>query len=141
MDFNASMSILINRSKGSDRHDGNDDGNDDNEKHCSCSRNHLTNIISSSSPSSTSSQSIEALMKLSNLELINLCIALQIERIQTYIGYNNALDALIETKTIHEYPHLCSELTSRFTVISQNIRFIKVFTYTNIICILIILLL
>ena len=128
MDFNASMDILMNRSTMSD--------NDD-EEHCSCSRNHLTNIISSST-TSTSSQSIEALMKLSDLELINFCIALQSERIQTYIGYNSALDALIETKTLREYPHLCSELTSRFAVISQNVRIIKVFIYTSVKFILII---
>ena len=127
MDFNASMAILMNRSK--DNND-NDNDNDNDKVKCSCSRDHLSNIISlpSQSSSSSSSQSKEVLLKLSNLELINLCIALQTERIQTYVGYNNALDALIDTKSIHEYPYLCSELTSRFAVISQNIILIKVFS-------------
>ena len=116
----------MNRSK--DNND-NDNDNDNDKVKCSCSRDHLSNIISlSSQSSSSSSQSKEVLLKLSNLELINLCIALQTERIQTYVGYNNALDALIDTKSIHEYPYLCSELTSRFAVISQNIILIKVFS-------------
>lgn len=113
----------------------NDNNNNNNEdstsnKYCSCSRDHLSNITSLPAPSlSLSSQSKEILMKLNNLELINLSIALQTERIKTYVGYNNALDELINTKTIHEYPHLCSELTLRFAVISENIIIIKVFIY------------
>jgi len=136
MDFNASMAILMNRSKDNNNNDNNNDNNSNNDKaKCSCSRDHLSNIISlpSQSSSSSSSQSKEVLLKLSNLELINLCIALQTERIQTYVGYNNALDALIDTKSIHEYPYLCSELTSRFAVISQNIILIKVFSLLAII--------
>jgi len=130
MDFNASMAILMNRSNDNNNNNNNDVDDKDKAK-CSCSRDHLSNIISlPSQSSSSSSQSKEVLLKLSNLELINLCIALQTERIQTYVGYNNALDALIDTKSIHEYPYLCSELTSRFAVISQNIILIKVFIFT-----------
>ena len=118
MDFNASLEILKNRSKESN-------SNDNNKERKCCSRDHINNIISLPLSSTTSSQSKDILITLSNLELLNLSIALQSERIQTYMGYNNALDELINTKTIHEYPHLCTELTSRFSLISQNIIIIK----------------
>ena len=115
MDFNASLEILKNRSKDNDANDGA-------QKKC-CSRDHVNQIISL--PKESSTQSKDLLITLTNLELLNLLITLQSERIQTYMGFNSALEELINTKTIHEYPHLCTELTSRFSVISQNIIIIK----------------
>jgi hypothetical protein len=66
------------------------------------------------------------LSELNNLELVNLFTTLQQERVRTYKSFESALSELLNTQRIAEYPHLCAESTSIFSVISQKIILIKV---------------
>lgn len=67
----------------------------------------------------------EVLRKLSTLELLNLFTALQGERVETYAGFNKAVALLAKESRVDEYPMLCGETTSIFSVLSRRIIEIK----------------
>jgi len=67
----------------------------------------------------------EVLRKLSTLELLNLFTALQGERVETYAGFNKAVALLAKESRVDEYPMLCGETTSVFSVLSRRIIEIK----------------
>jgi hypothetical protein len=62
---------------------------------------------------------------MSCLELLNLFTALQGERVQTFKEYDRIFNTLVESGNVAQYPALCSEMTSRFSVISNYIIKIK----------------
>ena len=62
---------------------------------------------------------------MNTISLMNLFTALQGERVQAHVDYNQALDMLCKNDRLGEYPILCAEATSRFAVISKKIIAIK----------------
>jgi hypothetical protein len=62
---------------------------------------------------------------MNTINLMNLFTALQGERVQAHVDYNQALDLLCKEDRLGEYPILCAEATSRFAVISKKIIAIK----------------
>ena len=54
-------------------------------------------------------------------EVLNLVTTLQAERVQMYRDYNNTLKKLIEIERVAEYPILCREMTTKFSVVSKYI--------------------
>ena len=54
-------------------------------------------------------------------DLLNLVTTLQAERVQTYRDFDDTLKKLIDSKRATEYPGLCSEMTTRFSVVSKYI--------------------
>lgn len=69
--------------------------------------------------------SLALLKNMETLELLNLFTALQGERVETYSSYNKAIVVLIEEGKVDEYPMLCAETTSIFSVLSRRIIEIK----------------
>jgi hypothetical protein len=63
----------------------------------------------------------EKIEGMSCTELLNLVTTLQAERVQTYAEYESTLIKLVESKMTKEYPSLCSEMTTRFSVLSKYI--------------------
>ena len=74
-------------------------------------------------PSKTSTDMISSM---ETLELLNLFTRLQGERVQIYLAFDASLKLLIENSRIAEYPHLCAEVTSNFSVLSKQVIAIKV---------------
>ena len=70
-------------------------------------------------------ESLALLRAMETLELLNILTALQGERVETYAGYNKAIDVLVRDGRVEEYPMLCGETTSIFTVLSRRIIEIK----------------
>jgi len=65
------------------------------------------------------------LRQMETLELLNLLTALQGERVEAYAGFNSALAVLVREERVDEYPLLCGETTSIFSVLSRRIIDIK----------------
>ena len=106
--------------------------------------------ISEGPAPSVAATSDELLSSMNSLELVNLFTSLQCERVQVscntsshrlnwkfimywfgvtfqvYLGYNNALQQLVDNDLVDEYPSLCAEITSIFSVLSKQVVSIKV---------------
>jgi hypothetical protein len=68
---------------------------------------------------------LNVLRQMNTLELLNLLTALQGERVETYSSYNKAIAVLVREGRVDEYPMLCGETTSIFSVLSRRIIDIK----------------
>jgi len=71
------------------------------------------------------SDALNVLRQMNTLGLLDLLTALQGERVETYSSYNKAIAVLVREGRVDEYPMLCGETTSIFSVLSRRIIDIK----------------
>jgi hypothetical protein len=65
------------------------------------------------------------LLEADTLTLINMFLSKQEERVQTYKDFNTTFESLLKNCRIEDYPRLCSEITTRFSEISNQIIALK----------------
>lgn len=76
-------------------------------------------------PAITAEGELAKIEEMDSLGLLNLFTTLQEDRVQTYKVYNRIFRVLLENAQLTQYPLLCSEMTSRFSIISKYIIKIK----------------
>merc|ERR1712070_98076 len=58
-------------------------------------------------------------------DLINTVLNAQEQRVQTYREYDHGLDEMLKKNIIHEYPILCTDVTAKFSVVSDTMNTIQ----------------
>mmetsp|Transcript_3966 Transcript_3966/g.4049 ORF Transcript_3966/g.4049 Transcript_3966/m.4049 type:complete len:202 (-) Transcript_3966:6-611(-) len=109
----------------------NADSSVDSATNCLCANLHKVKIDRKLDVKSLECNISEDLIEMSNLDMVNLLTLLQSERVETFIEYESIFQRIIQGPfgMLSEYPFLCAEVTSRFSVISSKIRDIKINLY------------
>ena len=103
---------------------------------CSCCfqeelKNNGAMDIYSAAISAIDAPSASPLESMSDVELVDLLMRLQVERVGTYNMYDNTLAYLLRENKLEDYTKLCAEITSIFAVISSNVNNIRVLYLKN----------
>jgi hypothetical protein len=62
------------------------------------------------------------LQSMSTKALLQTVLEAQETRVATYRKYDRGLDQILETQNMSHYPHICSEATASFSVLSDTIK-------------------
>ena len=80
---------------------------------------------SSSISSNDGANAASLLESMSDVELVNVLMRLQTERVETYNTYDHTLNHLLRENKVQDYTKLCAEITSIFAVISSSVNNIR----------------